>query len=363
MKTNKLLKISAIVFTIEFIVLVICVFSESFAELYCRTLSWLVRFCMSFVFGLVSFSVSELIVVLLIPAVLGVIAAYVVLAVKKSKYKRALLNVFVSVILISGSVFINNFAVCYFRKPIEKNMGFEKKSLSTAELEASADKVLSLLNESCYGIEFSDSGASVNPYTWAKTSKLIDRGYNTLFKEYDFLLPIYAIPKKIVLSPAMTYTHISGIYFPFTSEANVNTNYPDYVVVFAMAHEKAHQRGIAGEDEANFIAALSLMASDDEYLRYAALANMYNYYLDAMFKNEKGMFEKFVGKTPKPVLDEYIAYSLFFKKYRDSNAAKVAESVNDVYIKSMGDSDGIKSYGKVVELFSGYVENRSGLPY
>ena len=361
MKTKKLLKISSIVFAVEFVVLLICIFSESFAEFYCRTFSTLVRFGMGFVSGFVSFSIAEIIVVLFVPMIVGVIVAYIILAVKKSRHRKTLVNVTASVILISLSVFINNFAVCYFRKPIEKNMGFEKKQISSDMLESSADKVLSYLDESCVGIDFSNDGASMNPYTWAKTGKLIDRGFNRLMEEYPFISPSYSIPKKLLVSPIMTYTHISGVYFPITGEANVNTNYPDFVVVYAMAHEKAHQRGIAGEDEANFIAALALIASDDEYLKYAAFVNLYEYYLDAMYVNDKEMYKSFIEKTPAPVVGEYISYFKFFEKYRKSNAAKIAESVNDTYIKSMGDSDGIKSYGKVVELFSSYMENRSGL--
>ena len=51
----------------------------------------------------------------------------------------------------------------------------------------------------------------------------------------------------------MTYTHISGIYTFYTGESNININYPDFVVASSATHEMAHQRGVARENEANFV--------------------------------------------------------------------------------------------------------------
>ena len=160
--------------------------------------------------------------------------------------------------------------------------------------------------------------------------------------------------KKIYLSEYLTYTHISGMYFPFSSEANVNTNYPEYVVAYSLAHEKAHQRGIAGEDEANFVAFLACMNSDNEYLEYSALMSMYEYFLDAIYMSEPAVYVSLIESTDKRILGEMCAYSVFFDKYRDSNASKVADVVNDTYIKSMGDSRGVESYSRVVELCVSY---------
>lgn len=363
MKSKILLKYSTALFVFECVILAFCILSRNFAEFYCRTLSSFVRFFISFITGLFAFSVAELVVLLLIPAIVGLIVVFIVLAVNKSTHLKNVLKICLSVVLLSVSVFINNFAVCYFRKPVEANMGFKRYNLTSDRLESSAAKVVEFLDDSLNGIDFAENGASINPHTWSETSNLIDSGFNRLSVEYPFISTIYAMPKRILLSPYMTYTHVSGIYFPFTGEANVNTNYPDYVVVFAMAHEKAHQRGIAGEDEANFIAALSLLASGDEYLVYASLVNVYEYYLDAMYVLDKDMYGRFVENTNSKVIGEFVSYSLFFEKYRESGIADFAQEINDTYIRSMGDSNGVKSYGKVVELFSSYMENRSGLPY
>lgn len=155
----------------------------------------------------------------------------------------------------------------------------------------------------------------------------------------------------------MTYTHISGVYTFFTGEANVNVNYPDFNTPFTMAHEMAHQRGIAREDEANFVAFLVCMESDDEYIRYSALTNMLQYMGNALYSADSSLYSKLYGSYyPDNVKAEFRAYSTFFDKYRDSGVSNVVENVNDTFLGSQGQTHGTRSYGLVVELFTSYYD-------
>lgn len=52
----------------------------------------------------------------------------------------------------------------------------------------------------------------------------------------------------------MSYLDISGIYCPFTFEANVNVHMNDVLIPVTMCHELSHLSGYMREDEANFIA-------------------------------------------------------------------------------------------------------------
>ena len=124
-----------------------------------------------------------------------------------------------------------------------------------------------------------------------------------------------------------------------------------------MAHEMAHQRGIAREDEANFVAFLVCMESDDEYIRYSALTNMLQYMGNALYSADSSLYSKLYGSYyPDNVKAEFRAYSLFFDKYRDSGVSNVVENVNDTFLGSQGQTHGTKSYGLVVELFTSYYD-------
>ena len=57
----------------------------------------------------------------------------------------------------------------------------------------------------------------------------------------------------------MSYLDFTGFFFPFTAEANVNTDFPGALFASTIAHELSHQRGVAREQEANFTAVLACL--------------------------------------------------------------------------------------------------------
>jgi hypothetical protein len=156
-----------------------------------------------------------------------------------------------------------------------------------------------------------------------------------------------------MLSELMSYTHITGIYTFFTGEANININFPNFTIPFTAAHELAHQRGFAREDEANFIAFLVCIESDDPYLRYSGYTNMLSYLLDAFYAADKSPnhadYKELYAKVDSAVRAEDRAYYEFFQKYADNIVADVSGAVNDTFLQIQG-TEGTVSYGLVVEL-------------
>ena len=183
-----------------------------------------------------------------------------------------------------------------------------------------------------------------------------DDTYAVACKKYDFISKLRSKIKYIVLSEPMTYTHISGVYTFFTGEANLNVNYPDYVLPYTAAHEFAHQRGIAREDEANFVAFLVCAASDDEYIRYSGYLNLYEYVANALYSADKEAYSEVRAKLEPAARKEMSAYSAFFDKYRENVVADVSQAVNDTYLQSQGQSAGTMSYSFVVGLAIAYLD-------
>ena len=112
-----------------------------------------------------------------------------------------------------------------------------------------------------------------------------------------------------------------------------------------MAHEMAHQRGIAREEEANFAAYLVCVCSDDAYIRYSGYLSMLDEIRGGINKYEPGRGDRLI---PSEVRTEYAGYYSFFKKYVESKPAKVTEKVYDNYQQIQGQKEGINSYGLVV---------------
>ena len=359
-KTHKISVMSLLIasiamFASSVILLIAFSVSTAFSDVFEALVASRLRYILSLLTGWFGFSLFEILLLCILPLF---VSLAVLIILKKIKFSTLSLSIFFAV-SISAFVFVSSFGVCYFCLPSYNKMGIERERVDRKELYECSEKLKSLLDSTLESVTFSYSGASVNPHGWNKTDNLIDRGFECLRNEYAFISKSHSVSKRIMLSGPMTYTHISGIYMPLTGEANVNTNYPDYVVVFSMAHEKAHQRGIASEDEANFIAFLALSASEDSYLQYCAYMSMYDYFLDSMYLYDSEMYFYLISCLDSRVKGEMYAYSVFFDRYRSSRASEFADSVNDTYIKAMGDDKGVDSYGLVVEIMCAYIKERT----
>ena len=207
-------------------------------------------------------------------------------------------------------------------------------------------------------VDFVYGGASVMPYSLDEMEEKLLDAYDKVCDKYSFVQRLRSNMKPIILSEPMTYTHISGVYTYFTGEANLNTNFPDYSLPFTAAHEFSHQRGIAREDEANFMAFLVCAASDDPYIRYSGYLNMYEYVASAYYSADPDGYYELLGTMDARIRCELVSYSEFFDKYRDSVASEVSGAINDTYLKLQG-TEGTRSYGLVVDLAVAYLKNEN----
>lgn len=333
------------------------IISEPFADFFNRYVSSTIRFMLAKLTDVIPFSLAELLV-LFAPAAL--IAAVLWAASRFSSSWRQV-GVFcaslLSVISLLFSVFIFSFVSGYHGAPLERKLGIERRDSTTEELYYTAEKVLSFVNAEAENVIYRADGFSIMPYTYNDMSTKLADAFSRICGEYSFISPLRSRVKPVMLSKAMSYSHITGLYSFFTGEANINTDFPDYTIPYTAAHELAHQRGIAREDEANFIAYLVCISSDDAYIRYSGYLNMYEYLLSPLRRADTELYQKSLASLSVSVLGELRAYAAFFSKYEDSTLSDFSETVNDVYLTIQG-TGGTASYGMVVDLTVGYYRDR-----
>jgi hypothetical protein len=151
----------------------------------------------------------------------------------------------------------------------------------------------------------------------------------------------------------MSYLEITGIYTYVTGEANVNTAFPDYDVVFTSAHEMSHQRGVLRENEANFAAYAVCAESDDVNLRYSVALTMYEYISSALYRTNYERYREIALGLCDGAWDDMAASREVIQKYSDTIIGKISNKVNDIFLKSNGTA-GVVTYGRVVELVVAY---------
>ncbi len=252
-------------------------------------------------------------------------------------------------------LFVWNFAPGYYGSTLDQKLELERTKVSAEELYQTAEWLSASLTELTPEITFLEDGSSLMPYSYeVMNEKLLD-AYDSFCKKQTFMDHFYSRVKPVMLSEPMSYTHITGVYTFFTGEANVNVNFPDYTVPFTAAHELAHQRGIAREDEANFIAFLVCLESDDPYIRYSGCLTLYEYVSSALFSADRELYKASYAALPGEIHAEEVAYSVFFEKYKENVAADVSQSVNNSYLQSQGSPEGTRSYNLVVDLAVAYL--------
>lgn len=310
------------------------------------------RFVLGSITRIVPFSVAEMLI-FSIP-VLALIAVIVSFRYAYTAARRVrMLCIILSILLPLYPLYMLTLAPGYHAPSLEVKMQLSADPVSAEELKSTAEHLLSELEPLLNKISYAESGASENPLTLKETGEQLVEAYDAFLADFPIAKNLNGRPKTVVLRRYMTFAEITGMYTFFTGEANVNTVYPDYVIPFTVAHEFAHQRGIARENEANFVAALVCTYAENDYVRYSGLFNLFEYVISAYARADRVGYAGLWKNLDPRLVGEMRAYSKAMEPYRDHKLGEVSATVNNAYLEMNG-TPGIISYGLVVDLAVAY---------
>lgn len=327
--------------------------NADFAEWMTSNPGYLVRRALAFVSDVIPFSLGEVLVVLSPLIVISVIVSAA--RMKGGRARIRFLAGFLAFVSIFYTSYVFMLGVGYQRTKLNSRLGFA--SVEVTE-QALADTMTALRSE-CESlldeIDYLENGSSYSDISFDEMCASILEGYERLEADYPELniKTFDSRAKQVYLSRALTAFEISGVYTFFTGESNVNVYYPEYGVPFTIAHELAHQRGIARENEANFVAFLACVRADSAYVRYSAYMNMFEYVASALSRTNKDRFREIYLTADERIRGEISAFNEFYKAHKNELMAKISDFLNDNYLKASG-TEGIISYGLVVELCVSY---------
>lgn len=241
----------------------------------------------------------------------------------------------------------------YHRQSIAVTMGFEVRPYAKEELYALTESLIKQANALRVHQMEDDQGVMTITGTYKEIFARAYKGYDVLGEQVKSLSGLYGKPKPVLASEAMLYTGITGVYFPFTAEANVNVLIPDLLLPATTLHEMAHQRGIAPEDEANFIAYLAAMAHPDRDFKYSGTVMALIYSMNALYRQDADLAMTLRDTYSEGLSRDIISYSRFWDAY-EGQATETADRVNDTYLKANRQEEGVRSYGLMVDLLIGY---------
>ena len=189
-------------------------------------------------------------------------------------------------------------------------------------------------------------------------------GFHTLV--YKFSYPVFAGStdpvKELGWSDMYTSMGITGVTMGITGEAAVNPQIPAVSIPFTMCHEMAHRMSIANERDANFAGFLASMANEDIQYQYSAYFMAYRYCYSALLSVNAQAAARVSGEVNAELQHDMDSYTRLFSTRQNKTATKVANTANDTYLRTSGDSSGIGSYGEVTDLLVSWHYQRVVLP-
>ncbi len=327
--------------------------SVAFADWFNGTVGAAFRTVLGLLTAWVPFSVGELIIWLL-PLSLWLVLRHAIRR-RCDTWRAAAVyvGILMSVAVTILSLFVLTFSAGYRGSTLDEKLELSQEKVSATELYDTAVILIERINAESEQIQYGKDDFSSMPYTFADMNHHLSDAYATFAADHDFIQHTAMPVKPVLLSEVMSHMHITGVYSFFTGEANVNVGFPDYTLPYTAAHEMAHQRGVAREDEANFVAFLVCMESDDPYVRYSGYLNVYEFVANALYSADRDLYFEAVGQLEPSVIREMEAYSDFYDQYRDSTVSNISSGINNSYLQSQG-TPGTRSYGMVVDLVVAY---------
>jgi len=321
---------------------------------------------LSLITGLIPFSLAEMGIVLGIVAVPAIVVWRIVVYVKGQENRLFLIGADLISLLCIGSLvyfmLVMGCSVNYYRKPVADYLGLQIRDSSVEELAALHTELSERTNAVRKQLTLEDGeGVYLLSVSNRALAKLCDESFDALSEEYRIFHGVYPKPKRILFSAVMSRTELTGVYVPFTMEANVNVDVPDYSIASTMCHELAHLRGFIREDEANYISYLACMASDSPELQYSGLMEALILSGNALYSKNPDKYYEIRAGYDDGVNRDLAANSAYWAQFHDTKISNTTEKLNDTYLKANNQADGVQSYGRMVDLLLAEYRKKHGL--
>ncbi len=310
--------------------------------------------------ALTSLSVMELLYVLAGAAALAYVVGSVIAVVKARgrRWRRAYgaLLLAADVSLTVYALFCLMWGVNYWTDSFQDRSGITAQPVAAEDLEAVTAYFAQQLADTADSVPRDENGVyAVSKEQILAESRLVYGGVTEQFPFLDFR---DTGVKAVGCSRFMSIMGFTGVYFACIGESNVNVDSPACLLPSTVAHELAHQRGIAWEQECNFLGVLASVTSGMPDYVYSGWLLGFIHLGNALYETDPEAYWAIRNALPETVSADLRDNNAYWDQFRDNVVEKVSDTVYDAALKSYGDANGMKSYSMVVELLVAYYKDR-----
>jgi hypothetical protein len=243
--------------------------------------------------------------------------------------------------------FMVSWAYNYHRVPVKQKMALHPDRVNNASITALADRTVRMLNANVVA-------AHAERYTDAQMQRLLEPTFYAMTRRLGDRVTFAPTPvKPTIFESLMRASATYGFTDPWTHEINLSTSLSAIERPAAYAHEWSHLSGFADESEANFIAAISCIASKDPALRYSGwMLVWFNLPSDTHVKQ----------RALPAVIADVDAIVARFRRQTKPAVERVQRAVYGRYLQANNVGAGFESYRLFVQLITAGEFDRDGLP-
>lgn len=320
--------------------------------------------------GWIPFSLAEFCVILAAALSVWVVVSYII-KMRRGKGKRRQISAKYGLRILAAVsavcfMFTIGGGLNYYRYTFTRYSGLEVEESEIivlrdlcAELAQQANLLREGLGEDENGVFKFEDGSTKALAATARENYTALASENPQWEEL-FRVSVNARAKGVVFSEAMSYMQIVGFFFPYTMEANINTHTTSVDIPFTICHELSHLNGFMREDEANYLAYLVCMAGDSREFAYSGTFQALIHAGNALYGKNTDMHREVMESLSDAVRRDMAADSEYYYAHK-SSFGDFSRSVNDVYLQVNNQSDGVASYGRMVDLLLAEYKGREQL--
>jgi hypothetical protein len=235
-----------------------------------------------------------------------------------------------------------SWGIAYFRPDFHERFGVQPPKEDREFFETFVERYIDLLNrayitEPHFNVQEIDNEIEV---LYAKHHEAVRFPYPCGWRR----------TKKTLTEPLMTRMGISGYFDPFFNEVHVNNYALPITYPYTLAHDKAHQFGIANEAECNLFATVICTSSNHPLVRYSGYLQTVSYLLSNLRKISPDHYREIVGQIDPRIVADYRAIQEHWQKALNPTLSAVQDKVYDAYLKTNKQQSGILSYSEMTGL-------------
>lgn len=347
------MSVGGVLFAVSFALLLVARKVDGFAQWYSDKVYSVLVECFGRVFGIFPFSVVEILLYIFVFSMAFFVVRLVAGGIKKEKNMSDFIKFCSGLFGVASILFFiytTNCGINYQKTSFSESAGIAIEKYTVEDLERVCELLSANVNELSDEVERDENGLMVLSENAQNEAVQVMENLADIYPEME---GYYPSPKGLIFPWILAVQQLSGIYSPFTVEANYNSGMIDYNIPFTMCHELSHLRGFMQEEEANFIAYLACIESENIEFQYSGTMLGWIYCMNVLYRVDNSRWEEIRRELDGSVEADLKANSTYWDKY-EGQVAEMADKVNDSYLKANGQEDGVESYNRMVDLMVAY---------